>query len=650
MAGVACEPRPELRAGRPALAPRLIAHPRARRVHGRARRRRARGVRGRGRGVDGGRAIDVGANHGCYTRLLARASDAVEAFEPQPFCAETIEAPRTAERRPSTAKACPTAPASSSCTSRSRTACRSRAARRSVPSKGEFETLKVPVRRLDDHAFTDVASSRSTPRATRWPSCEARSETLERERPVLLVEIMQCHLPARPWRPRSRRSRASDTSPPSSAVRASSRSRPRRTAPRSTTPRTTSSYQPRSPTRWPSSTQSRRACSPARRLIRDEARMTTPARPVDAAAALANSAAAGDLRLTPEQALTLLRDGDMLDLGPAASEMRDRLMPAATSRSSSTATSTTPTSASPAAASAPSTAAERPRRLRALPEELAAKVAETHRARRHGDPAAGRHAPRPQDRVVRGHAARPQGRYPHPRPRLRPARDRPHRAALRHLHRRGPPRLRDAGLDSLPGGGAEILVDRVRALRSPHKATSDEWLDVMREAHKLDISTTATMMFGGRRDARGARRAHARASARCRTRRSPAGTWAFARSSRGASSPATPNSPRTSSPRGVPCRASGWEYLRTLAVTRLFLDNVAQHPGELGHAGRQDRPGRARVRRQRHGLDDDRGERRRGRRHALHARARRAGAPRRATRATRRCSATRSTARCGGSE
>jgi cyclic dehypoxanthinyl futalosine synthase len=58
-------------------------------------------------------------------------------------------------------------------------------------------------------------------------------------------------------------------------------------------------------------------------------------------------------------------------------------------------------------------------------------------------------------------------------------------------------RLRAAGLDSLPGGGAEILVDRVRNHVSPKKATSDQWLDVMREAHQLDISTTATMMFGG---------------------------------------------------------------------------------------------------------------------------------------------------------
>ena len=57
-------------------------------------------------------------------------------------------------------------------------------------------------------------------------------------------------------------------------------------------------------------------------------------------------------------------------------------------------------------------------------------------------------------------------------------------------------RLRDAGLDSLPGGGAEILVDRVRDLISPKKTKSAEWLGVMREAHRLGISTTATMMYG----------------------------------------------------------------------------------------------------------------------------------------------------------
>ena len=56
--------------------------------------------------------------------------------------------------------------------------------------------------------------------------------------------------------------------------------------------------------------------------------------------------------------------------------------------------------------------------------------------------------------------------------------------------------LKDAGLDSLPGPGAEILTDRVRRLISKGKCGSQEWLDIMHEAHKLDITTSATMMFG----------------------------------------------------------------------------------------------------------------------------------------------------------
>lgn len=56
--------------------------------------------------------------------------------------------------------------------------------------------------------------------------------------------------------------------------------------------------------------------------------------------------------------------------------------------------------------------------------------------------------------------------------------------------------LRDAGLGSLPGGGAEILVDRVRQLISPRKASSAEWLEVMDAAHELGLYTSATMMFG----------------------------------------------------------------------------------------------------------------------------------------------------------
>jgi cyclic dehypoxanthinyl futalosine synthase len=56
--------------------------------------------------------------------------------------------------------------------------------------------------------------------------------------------------------------------------------------------------------------------------------------------------------------------------------------------------------------------------------------------------------------------------------------------------------LKAAGMDSLPGAGAEILTDRVRRLISKGKCGAQEWLDVMHEAHKLDITTSATMMFG----------------------------------------------------------------------------------------------------------------------------------------------------------
>ena len=57
-------------------------------------------------------------------------------------------------------------------------------------------------------------------------------------------------------------------------------------------------------------------------------------------------------------------------------------------------------------------------------------------------------------------------------------------------------RLREAGLDSIPGGGAEILSDRVRSEVAPRKCTADQWIEVMECAHNLGMRTTATMMFG----------------------------------------------------------------------------------------------------------------------------------------------------------
>jgi cyclic dehypoxanthinyl futalosine synthase len=136
-------------------------------------------------------------------------------------------------------------------------------------------------------------------------------------------------------------------------------------------------------------------------------------------------------------------------------------------------------------------------------------------------------------------------------------------------------RLRDAGLDSLPGGGAEILVDRVRDAVSPKKATSDEWLGVMREAHKLDISTTATMMFGGLETLE-ERVEHFARVRDVQDEAVAAGhvgfrafiPWSFQPGN-------TELAEDEFAASGVEMTAaSGWEYLKTLAVARLFLDSV----------------------------------------------------------------------------
>jgi cyclic dehypoxanthinyl futalosine synthase len=131
-------------------------------------------------------------------------------------------------------------------------------------------------------------------------------------------------------------------------------------------------------------------------------------------------------------------------------------------------------------------------------------------------------------------------------------------------------RLRDAGLDSLPGGGAEILVDRVRSYVSPHKATSKQWLDVMREAHALDMSTTATMMFGGVETVE-ERVEHMRRVRDVQDEAVAGGhvgfrafiPWSFQPGNTGLAE----DEPDIQA-------ASGWQYLRTLAVSRLYLDNV----------------------------------------------------------------------------
>jgi len=121
-------------------------------------------------------------------------------------------------------------------------------------------------------------------------------------------------------------------------------------------------------------------------------------------------------------------------------------------------------------------------------------------------------------------------------------------------------RLIAAGLDSVPGGGAEILVDRVRKLLNCYnKASADEWLDVMRHAHRAGLRTTATMMYGTVETVE-ERLEHL---FRLRDLQDEMGgftafiTWSYqpAHTELGGS------------------EATGVEYLRTLAIARLVLDN-----------------------------------------------------------------------------
>jgi cyclic dehypoxanthinyl futalosine synthase len=126
-------------------------------------------------------------------------------------------------------------------------------------------------------------------------------------------------------------------------------------------------------------------------------------------------------------------------------------------------------------------------------------------------------------------------------------------------------RLRDAGLDSLPGGGAEILVDRVRNIISPKKTTSAEWLGIMREAHRIGMSTTATMMYG-HVETLEERVEHMRRIRELQdeTRGFRAFiSWTFQRDGN-----------RLSAQVPEEARPTSFDYLLTQAVSRIYLDNV----------------------------------------------------------------------------
>jgi len=124
-------------------------------------------------------------------------------------------------------------------------------------------------------------------------------------------------------------------------------------------------------------------------------------------------------------------------------------------------------------------------------------------------------------------------------------------------------RLRDAGLDSIPGGGAEILHDDVRRRISRLKCSADEWVEVHLAAHRLGMNTTATMMFGCGETIE--QRVHHLEVIR-RIQEETGGFTAFI--------PWTFQRENTSLGRFVKEEATGVEYLKTLAISRLYLENI----------------------------------------------------------------------------
>ena len=124
-------------------------------------------------------------------------------------------------------------------------------------------------------------------------------------------------------------------------------------------------------------------------------------------------------------------------------------------------------------------------------------------------------------------------------------------------------RLRDAGLDSIPGGGAEILDDAVRRRISRLKCSTQEWVDVHLEAHRLGMRTTATMMFGCGESLE--ERVNHLEVVR-RIQEETGGFTAFI--------PWTFQRPHTALARSVKEEATAVEYLKTLAISRLYLEGI----------------------------------------------------------------------------
>lgn len=133
--------------------------------------------------------------------------------------------------------------------------------------------------------------------------------------------------------------------------------------------------------------------------------------------------------------------------------------------------------------------------------------------------------------------------------------------------------LKNAGLDSIPGGGAEILSDRVREIVSPRKIKSSKWLKVMEEAHRLGMRTTATMMFGSIEEPEDIiEHLDVLKNLQDRTGGFTAFIpWSFQPGNTEIGSLFTPPTAVHGS-QFYP--ATAIEYLRILAISRLYLDNI----------------------------------------------------------------------------
>jgi len=137
-------------------------------------------------------------------------------------------------------------------------------------------------------------------------------------------------------------------------------------------------------------------------------------------------------------------------------------------------------------------------------------------------------------------------------------------------------KLHEAGLDSLPGAGAEILSDRVRKIVSPAKATTSEWLGVMREAHRMNLPTSATMMFGHAENDE-ERMRHLILLRDLQEERAP-GNWGFISF---IPWPFQDEGTRLAEKFGIRSNIDAGEYLRMIAISRIVLNNITNVQSSL---------------------------------------------------------------------